>query len=165
MKDVRLALPDCKPLPVRIVRNQNVLLFDLADSLLSVLPAFGRAANRAIVTSYARAALASRNILLLALDRRLENVARHKDDLVIAYIDQADSDTCNAHIDTENEPARFGRILLVRHQRRHDRLRAESEITWIAVLHHRPSLSFSLMIRWSNNTTSRSFLVFPTASR
>lgn len=138
----RIAVPDCKPLRVRIVRNQTVLLFDLADSLLSVLPAFGRAANRAIATSYARAALASRNILLLALDRCLEDVARHKDNLVIAYIDQADRNACNAHIDTENEPARFGRKLLVRHQRRHDRLRAESEITWIAVLHHRPSLSF-----------------------
>lgn len=119
----------------------NLIPPDL-ESLLSVLPAFCRAANRAIATSYARAALASRNILLLALDRRLEDVARHKDDLVIAYIDQADPNACNAHIDTENEPARFGRKLLVRHQRRHDRLRAESEITWIAVLHHRPSPSF-----------------------
>lgn len=35
----------------------------------------------------------------------------------------------------------------------------------VAVLRHRSSLSFSLMVRWSNNTTSRSFLVFPTASR
>ena len=82
VKDVRLALPDRKPLPVRIIRNQNVLLFDIADSLLSVLSTFGCATNRAIATSYARAALASRNILLLALDRRLENVARHKDCLL-----------------------------------------------------------------------------------
>lgn len=146
-----------------IEHGVNLVPSDL-ESLLSVLSTFGCATNRAIATSYARVALASRNILLLALDRRLENVARHKDDLVIAYINQADSDTCNAHIDTENEPARFGRILFVRHQRRHDRLWPESEITWIAVLHHRPSLSFSLMIRWSNNTTSRSFLVFPTAA-
>ena len=165
MENVRFVLPDCKPLPIRIVRNQAILLFDITDSLLSVLPAFGRAANRAIATSYARAARASRNILLLALDRCLEDMARHEDDLVIAYIDQANSNACNANIDTENEPARFGRKLLVRHQCRHDRFRMKSEITWIAVLHHRPSLSFSLMIRWFNNTTSRSFLVFPTASK
>lgn len=165
VKHVRLVFPDCKPLPVRIIRDQAVLLFNIADSLLSVFPALGRVANRAIATSYARAALASRNILLLALDRRLEDMARHKDDLMIAYIDQTDAIACDTHIDTENEPARFGTKLLVWHQCHHNRLRVESENTRVAVFHQRSSLSFSLMVGWSNNTTSDHSLISPTVRR
>jgi len=63
-------------------------------------------------------------------------MASHEDDLVVAYIDQADSNACNANIDSENEPARFRRKLLVRHQCRHDRLRMKSEFTRVAVLRH-----------------------------
>lgn len=107
-KNVRFVLPDCKPLSVRIVRNQDVLLFDIADNLLSVLPAFGRTANRAIATSYASATRASRNILLLALDRCLEDMASHEDDLVVVYIDQADSNACTAPYDSSTQIPSLG---------------------------------------------------------
>lgn len=134
---VLFALAYGEPFGRRALGNDAMSHQNLADMLLPRCAAGDIAALRPRLASFRRQAR-----LIFRIPRAIEQMCRHEDDFMVQLIHEADPDTGDSHVDTENQLSGLGAELLARHQGRLDEIGVESVFARVFKCCHSHFLSF-----------------------